>query len=539
MNLTIGMGEFLLVCGASGCGKTTMLRLLKRELAPAGNQKGRIYYQGIANNELAPEVAATKIGYVLQNPAQQIVTDKVWHELAFGLENMGLPTDVIRRKVGEMAHFFGIHPWFHKTTEELSGGQKQLLNLASIMVMQPEVLILDEPTAQLDPIAAAEFIATLQKINKEMGTTIIIVEHRLEEVYPIADRVAVLEKGELLICDTPKRVASHLQNVNVAHPIKVGLPSAVRIYQQLHIETDCPLTVRDGRQFLMQNYGNQIRSIEEEIQAEVAESSSYAVELKNVWFRYGREQADILTGLNLKVKQGTVLSILGGNGSGKTTLLKVISGQMKAYQGSIKVHNKKLKEYRGASLYKNMLAVLPQDPQTVFVKTTVREEYLELCRVMEYSKSDMEMKIYEVVSMLGIPELLDQHPYDLSGGEQQKAALGKLLMLQPKVVLLDEPTKGLDGMSKEVLQGVIQGLKKQGITVILVTHDIEFAAVCSDECCLFFDGDIISKDTPRAFFSTNSFYTTAASRISRHQYDGAITCEDVVMLCNMNRECRR
>lgn len=189
VTLNIHAGDFVVVCGESGCGKTTLLKLLKRELAPAGEKNGSISYNELLQEELDPRVSAHEIGYVLQNPDNQIVTDKVWHELAFGLENLGIPTQVIRRRVGEMASYFGIQDWFRRNTDELSGGQKQLLNLAAVMVMQPKILILDEPTSQLDPIAAADFIATLQKLNRELGLTILLVEHRLEEVFPIADKV--------------------------------------------------------------------------------------------------------------------------------------------------------------------------------------------------------------------------------------------------------------------------------------------------------------------------------------------------------------
>lgn len=527
-------GEFVVICGESGCGKTTLLKLLKRELSPNGNLEGEIYYMGTRLGELDERTAACDIGYVMQNPENQVVTDKVWHELAFGLENMGVPTPEIRRRVGEMASFFGIHEWFQKETSQLSGGQKQLLNLASIMVMQPKILILDEPTSQLDPIAAADFINTLHKLNRELGLTILLVEHRLEEVFPIADKVAVMDRGHLLLYDTPRVIGSELKAKYQNHPMLLGLPSPMRIYQQLDARDDCPLTIREGRDFLSRNYKEEsdIHPPEyEKTAGKRVKEEELAVHLKNIWFRYERALPDILAGVDLKVRKGEIFSILGGNGSGKTTLLSVISGQNKPYRGGIKIFGKKIKEYKSGELYRHNLALLPQNPQTVFLKTSVAEDYKEIGKVMGYGKEELEEDIARIAGQLNIQDLLHKHPYDLSGGEQQKAALGKMLLLKPKCLLLDEPTKGIDAYSKAVLRDILDNLRKEGITILLVTHDVEFAAQISDRCSLFFDREVISEDTPVSFFSNNNFYTTAANRMARHMYPYAITCEDVVALC--------
>ncbi len=532
ISFSINSGDFIVICGESGCGKTTLLKLLKRELAPYGEKKGKILYQGVEQSELDERTAACEIGYVLQNPENQVVTDKVWHELAFGLESLGYSTEIIRRRVSEMASYFGIQAWFRKNTSELSGGQKQMLNLASIMVMQPKILILDEPTSQLDPIAAADFIGTLQKLNKELGLTIILVEHRLEEVFPIADKIMMMEEGKILLYEPPEQVSIKLHKISPNHRMLEGLPSAVRIFYELGMEGACPLTVREGRNFLEQNFDAKINTLEipKYIHSEIA-----VLEMKNVWFRYERNLPDILRGVTFSVYSGESFCILGGNGTGKTTTLSLLAGLNKAYRGKTLVQGKKISEFKGNSLYKHNVALLPQNPQTVFLKKTVREDFKEICKVMEYKKEEQEEKIKNITEKLGISHLLDSHPYDLSGGEQQKAALAKMLLLKPKILLLDEPTKGIDAYSKRNLSHILKQLKKDGITIIIVTHDIEFAAINADRCALFFDGEITSIDTPTAFFSDNNFYTTAANRIARNIYKNAISCEDVVKLCRINQ----
>ena len=533
VSLDIRRGEFMVLCGASGCGKSTLLRLLKRELAPEGEKSGEIIFCGKEQSTLSEREAACEIGYVLQNPENQIVTDKVWHELAFGLENMGVPTPVIRRRVAEMACFFGIDDWFRKKTTELSGGQKQLLNLASILSMQPKLLILDEPTSQLDPIAASDFIHTLSKINKELGLTILLTEHRLEEVFPLADRVAVMDQGKLLFVESPRQAGHELKKFDPNHRMLLGLPSAVRIYQGLDAEdVTCPLTVRDGRNFIEENYNNTITRLEREPEKKEEKDRPIAMRMKDICFRYEKEEPDVLDHVALTLYEGEVVSLLGGNGAGKTTLLSVISGTNRPYYGKIEVFGKRLQKYRGKELYIRKLASLPQNPQTVFLKMTVREDYEELAKVLGCKKSELEDKIQAVAQQLEITHLLDRHPYDLSGGEQQRAAIGKVLLLEPRLLLLDEPTKGIDAWSKRQLGNLLKDLRGQGITVLMVTHDVEFAAEVSDRCGLFFDHEITSVDTPEEFFCNNNYYT--ANRISRQQYENAITCEEVIELCRQN-----
>jgi len=515
VTLALEKGEFAVLCGATGSGKSTLLRMLKRELTPLGERTGRILFCGQELSELADRESAAKIGFVMQQPEQQIVTDKVWHELAFGLENLGVPQSEIARRTAEMASYFGIGDWYDRDVAELSGGQKQLLNLAAVLVMQPDILILDEPTAQLDPIAASDFIAALKRLNQDMSLTMIMAEHRLEEVVPICDRLMVMESGQITANGAPEEVITQLRG---REELLRGMPAAARLYAELGESGSCPLTVRAGRRYIEENYRNDVRSLPAE---DYTVPEEKALTLSGVWFRYDRYSRDIIKGLELGIGAGEIFCILGGNGSGKTTTLNAAAGLLKPYKGTIRVFGKKLKEYRNRSLYRECLALLPQDVQTTFLHNTVREE-LDECG------ADVKALPYD------ISHLMDKHPYDLSGGEQQLVALAKVLASKPRLLLLDEPTKGLDANAKADMTAILRSLKASGVTTVIVTHDVEFVAECADRCAMFFGGQVVSVGTPREFFSCSSFYTTAVSRMTRGFYEGAVTAAQAAELCRRN-----
>lgn len=524
INLSINQGELVLICGESGCGKTTLLKLLKNEISPHGKQEGEIIYNGTNIKQLTSRASCSEIGFVGQNPDQQIVTDKVWHELAFGLENLGYKSDDIRRRVCEIASYFGIESWYNKSTNELSGGQKQILVLSSVILMESRILLLDEPTSQLDPVSATEFISALQRLNSELGLTIIIVEHRMEELFPLVDRVIAIEKGSVIFNGTQKEACTTLKN----HSIMSGFPTSARIWSRLEIPCECPITVKEGREFLCNNFSDKKgRGVE----ITPYPKSEPALQAKSVYFRYEKKSDDILSDFTITINQGEIYSILGGNGTGKTTALNILSGLDKPYKGKIKVFGKKITDYKGNSLYRNTLTYLPQNPQNVFVKDTIYSDLEEILINSDYSEAERTELIKTLSTEFSIIHLLDKHPYDLSGGEQQKCALLKVLLTNPRILLLDEPTKGMDAFYKNNLADILKKLKEKGITVIMVSHDIEFSAKVSDRCALLFNGEIISEGTPNEFFSSNSFYTTSASRISRGLFNNAILCDEVVSLC--------
>lgn len=526
VSLTIEQGEFLVLCGKSGSGKSTLLRQLKTVLTPNGKRTGEILFRGVPLKQVSDREQSEKIGFVMQNPDDQIVTDKVWHELAFGLESLGCDQKTMRGRVAEMACYFGIQDWFHRDVATLSGGQKQLLNLASIMAMQPEVLILDEPTSQLDPIAASDFLNTVRKINTELGTTVIITEHRLEDIFPYADRAVVMEKGRVIADDTPGKVGQLL--FEQANPMFAAMPTSVRVYYGAGGTGESPLTVRQGRSWLSRRFPNRPKKDAIADPPLPEEVKDPALVLKELWFRYEKDSPDILRGVSAEIPSGSLYAILGGNGAGKSTTLKAISGICRPYRGKVTLFGKPVDKYKSSELFHGCLAMLPQDPKSLFVKKTVREDLSEMTK----DKSSIE----RIAALCQITELLDSHPYDLSGGEQQRAALAKVLLTNPRLLLLDEPTKGIDSFFKETFAGILADLKKQGITIVMVSHDVEFCARYADVVSMFFDGQVLTTDTPRRFFGANSFYTTAAHRMSRHVFEGAVTAEDVIRLYKENKE---
>ena len=551
-SMEIQEGTLNVICGRSGCGKSTLLRQMKSVLAPHGVSAGSILFKGKALNKVDHRTQSSEIGYVMQNPDNQIVTDKVWHELAFGLESLGYDTEDIRLRVAEMASYFGIHQWFYKSVEELSGGQKQLLNLASVMAMHPSLLILDEPTSQLDPIAASDFLATVRKINRDIGTTVIITEHRLQDIIPYADKVFVMDKGSVFLEGTPREVGQKLKAED--RGIYLSMPEPVQIYGEIDNDLPCPLTVSEGRIWISNyleakkksgavqaenpEHGDSMPESKEDEKQKTLKSgknSLCAIELKDVWFRYEKDSPDVIRNLSLKVDNGEFYALVGGNGTGKSTTLSLVSRVRQPYRGRIYLDGRDIRSFRDKELYNGYLGVLPQDPQSIFLKKTVLEDLYSVIGGRKNKKSpeypiDMkkEKAIEGSVSLTKLEELLERHPYDLSGGEQQRLALAKVLLLRPRILLLDEPTKGMDAEYKQELGKILNKLQQHGMTVFMISHDVEFVAEYADRVGLFFEGNVITSKETRAFFAGNNFYTTAANRMARQFFPDAVTGKDVV-----------
>ncbi len=523
VSLKIEKGDFVAVCGKTGCGKTTLIKSLKPDIMPAGEKKGQVIFQDKEIEQWDNATVSKKIGYVMQNPEHQIVTDKVWHELAFGLENFGEKSNVIRAKVAEIAEYFDITSWYNQDTEKLSGGQKQLLNLAAVMVMNPEVLLLDEPTSQLDPIAAERFLDTLKKINSDFGITIIISEHRLNYLLSMADKMLVMDDGRIIENDNTEKAVENVLNTDI-RPL-MPIPSIV--FAKNNGIGQVPISINQGRKWLENqnikntekfseskniksvkkgNEGQNIKNIEKRSEKQDIKKQKtdnrlkVSLQCKNLWFRYEKNQEDVIKGLDFKAYQGEIMAVLGGNGTGKTTTIKVLAGLLKAYRGKIKSDGK--------------IGLLPQNAQMLFRYESVQEELEDVDDLL--------------IKEMGLEEFARMHPYDLSGGQQQKVALAKVLSANPDILLLDEPTKGIDNIYKEQLGVMLCKLKQKNKTIIMVSHDLDFCGQYADRCGLFANGTLISTDDADKFFNNNRFYTTTVAKMCRGLVDGAYRVEDVI-----------
>lgn len=556
VNLNIKEGTLNVIMGRSGCGKSTLLRQLKSVLAPAGEKEGEILYRNIPLRDTDHRTQSQEIGFVMQNPDNQIVTDKVWHELAFGLESLGYDNATIRLRVAEMASYFGIQKWFYKNVSELSGGQKQLLNLASVMAMHPSLLILDEPTSQLDPIAASDFLETVKKINRDIGTTVLLTEHRLQDIIPYADRVFVMDEGTLFLEGKPREIGTKLKEQH--HGMFLSMPVPMQIYAGTDSALTCPLTVSEGRQWIreyteekgikkeqIQQANQRLERQGEKNENETAgffghlkrqkENTPPAIQMKDVWFRYEKDSPDVIQDLSLEVKKGEFYALVGGNGTGKSTTLSLLGRVHQPYSGRIYLDGKDLRSFSDRKLYCGYLGVMPQNPQSIFLKKTVLEDLYSVIGGKKEKPSNeypismkKEKAIEGIVSLTHLEGLLERHPYDLSGGEQQRLALAKVLLLRPKILLMDEPTKGMDAEYKEELGSILKKLQSHGMTIFMISHDVEFVAEYADTTGLFFEGNVVTSKKTRDFFAGNNFYTTAANRMARGLFPEAVTGKDVV-----------
>ena len=532
ISFSIGEAEFVVLCGQSGCGKTTLLRHFKKNQIPFGTGSGKLYYRGSDLETMDDRESAARIGFVGQNPDTQLVTDKVWHELAFGLENLGVPGEQIRRRTAEIAQYFGMESWFRRPVSELSGGQKQLLNLASVVIMQPDVLLLDEPTAQLDPIGTGRFLDTLRRLNRDLGTAVLLSEQRLEEVVPMADRVLIMHQGHLVADAVPGQCAAKLEayerDHNEALPIASAMPVAVRVWKACHYrdEASSPVSIRQGKSWLSDRVrktgqpGDPIKSaVSDRHPCHTAKRavSETALFVDRLCFGYQKDQR-VLEDFTMRVPKGMLYAVVGGNGSGKSTALKAIMGICKPRRGKVKAAGK--------------IRFMAQNPKSLFTELTAAEELMAMLLPENggagLKEADRTQRVGEMLSYLELTAQREQNPMDLSGGQQQRLALGKLLLTEPDILLLDEPTKGLDGAFKEKLAEFLKDLCSKGKTVVLVSHDMEFCARYADQCGLLFDGQLISEGETRAFFRENVFYTTAAQRMSRGVCGDCLLAEDIV-----------
>lgn len=452
ISFQVEQGAFCVLVGSTGCGKTTLLRSLKPELAPVGSTSGSLKLFGKqlvqnAHPAMSPSESAQLIGYVMQDPDAQIVCDTVWHELAFGLENIGTNPNEIRRRIAEVAHYFGIEPWMHSKTEDLSGGQKQLVNLAAVLALRPQLLVLDEPTSQLDPNAVKQFLFILSRVNRELGITVVMATHSPEDV-------------------------------------------ALYATQRVDLDDPGPIASFDQAAAAMQSRRLQ--------RASLLQHAEIVLDISNLYYRFDRRAPWVLRGAYLQVQRASVHALVGGNGSGKTTMLRCLSSVLKPQRGKVR------------NALASSQALLPQDPKSLLVCDTVREELMEWADRCGYDQHQAQ----RVSKRMGLADCAEQHPFDLSGGQQQKLAIAKLLLANPRLLFLDEPTKGLDPQSCAALSQTIKSLADEGRTIVLVTHDLDFAFATADTVSMLFDGEIVCTEPVEGFFKHNLIYrTNAESRL--------------------------
>lgn len=516
INFSLDKGDFCLVVGKTGCGKTTLLKLLKKEITPSGELKGLVKIDGFD----LKDYDSSKIVYMFQNPSRQIVSDKVYHEIVFGLEARGLEKGVIETKLAEIVNYLDINDLLEKHTMELSGGEAQLVSLASLLVLDPEVILLDEASSQLDPLTRKKFLEILKRINQDFGITIILVEHNLEDVLEFTDKIIVLDKGKMIYFGLKEEAINFLASNKQYFAF---LPKTLQISKYLDLGS--LLHLKDVKEALKNKYKNEINFSYE---AKVFEKEIIKVE--DLYYRYSKKEKDVLEKLSLTVYDNEILGLVGGNGVGKTTLLKNLAGIRSFYSGKIEIENKNIRKYKGNILYKKLIAYLPQDPLTLFLKRTVGEDLEYYVKSLDLDKALLE----ELLVKFDLKPLLEMSPYDLSGGELQKAAFTKILLSKPKILFLDEPTKGMDFSLREELKEILMDLKAKGATIIIATHDLEFIASVADRVGIMFNGKVLSLTDSHSFFSNSNFYTTVASLASRDLYDKVITVPELVEIAKKN-----
>lgn len=497
--LEVEQGDFVVITGVSGSGKSTLLKQIKPAIAPYGTKTGNIYLEGKEIESYSEQQLTSKIGFVSQKAENQVVTDKVWHELAFGLESPGIKSQEIRFRVAEMATFFGISDWFQNDVDTLSGGQLQKLCLASVVIMRPDIILLDEPLSTLDPISAIDFIQFLNRVNQELNTTIILVEHNLSDVYPYIRKLVYMEEGKILTQGNPQKVINFIEK----YPVYNTLPANVQIQNNYGLNT----YDNDISCFRRIFHDNFIEITEKKIETSKKHKEEKPIlELKNVYFRYNIDK-EILKDINMKIYPKELKVIMGANGSGKSTLLGIIAGLYSKFEGK--------------RITKCKVRLLTQDPEILFTKRTVEEDL-----------KSIESNLYEdVIHSLDLKPYLSKHPYDLSGGEQQLVAFAKVLLTDADIYLLDEPTKGMDWKKKELVAETMKRLLTYGKSFIVVSHDMEFCANHSEQMLFMFQGEVITEGFTRDLLLGNAFYTTSLNRVLCNEYHNLLVPKDVEQFC--------
>lgn len=501
IDFVLNKGEILFIAGESGSGKSTLGKCISGS-APnfyGGTVWGDVKINGDSIGKMDNSIRAATITMVFQDPERQLVMNKVHREIAFGLENVGVPQHEIKRRVWEALQFSNLLEIAFRDISTLSGGQKQKVAITSALSYLPEIIILDEPTSQLDPASSEEVISLIEKINKELGITIIVIEQRINRWFEIADRICLLSDGKLDFYGTSEGFYKNA-NENMYN----FLPSYVKLCKGVGID-EMPDSFKTARIELQKYKFNNLTNSEK-----LEESSTDKVLcIKNL--SCGYEGKNVINDMNIDINRGDFWGILGANGAGKSTLLKSIMGIINNYKGSIKVFENEVKKTKIRDLA-SYVGYLSQNPNDYISKETV---YEELKFTLDNFKISNDNLIDETLKSLNIYRYKFSNPRDLSGGERQRVALASILVMKPRILLLDEPTRGLDYEMKKQLGQLLKNMQRQGITILMVTHDIEFSAAFCKKFLLMFNGEIASCGLREEVLKGGIYYTTPINKLLR------------------------
>jgi energy-coupling factor transporter ATP-binding protein EcfA2 len=517
LNWSIDPGEFVTVTGPSGSGKSTLLRCLNG-LTPhfsGGIFDGVVTVAGHDTRHYSPRVLARLTGFVFQDPESQFVAGRVDDELAFGMEQLGVPPVTMRKRVEEVLDLLGIAALRDREIVTLSGGERQRVAVAAALALQPSILALDEPTSQLDPWGAEEVLAALNRLNEDLGLTVILAEHRLERVVAHADRLTVLASDGSIALDGPPRVS--LRDAEMG-----SLPALLALGRRLDWDP-LPLSIKEGR--AAQRRDAALGRIPAPAPPDPAPSGGApVVALQGV--SAGWDRHPVLRNIDLDVRPGELLALMGRNGSGKTTLLRLVAGLHRPSSGRVLIAGQDTARLHPADIAQTV-GYLPQNPSALFFAETLRAE-LAFTR-KHHPRSGLEPEA--TLAALGLEHAIDHNPRDLSGGERERAALAAVLVGGPRVLLLDEPTRGMDAARKRALIATLHRLRHDGVAILLATHDVELVAEVASRIALLGDGRIVADGGPRTVLSGSLTFTTAVNKLYG---DGFLTPGDILAGLGMN-----
>ena len=517
LSWTVAPGEFVTVTGPSGSGKSTLLRCLNG-LTPhfsGGTFDGIVTVAGHDTRHYSPRVLARLTGFVFQDPEAQFVAGRVDDEIAFGMEQLGIPPVTMRKRVEEVLDLLGIAALRDREIATLSGGERQRVAVAAALALQPSILALDEPTSQLDPWGAEEVLAALNRLNEDLGLTVVLAEHRLERVVAHADRLTVLAPGGSIALDGPPRES-------LRHTEIETLPALLALGRRLDW-APLPLSIKEGR--AAQRRDAAIGRMPAPAPSDPAlPGGASVVTLQRVsagWDRY-----PVLRDIDLDVRPGELIALMGRNGSGKTTLLRLVAGLHRPSSGRVLIAGQDTTRLHPADIAQTV-GYLPQNPSALFFAETLRAELAFTLK--HHPQSGLEPEA--TLTSLGLEHATDHNPRDLSGGERERAALAAVLVGGPRVLLLDEPTRGMDAVRKRALAMMLHRLRDDGVAILLATHDVELVAEVASRVVLVGDGRIVADGGPRTVLAGSLTFTTAVNKLYG---DGFLTPGDVLAGFGLN-----